>query len=64
MQYKSTEGAHWKAMKTKSVELSDRLKASWSRPGNWATRQTRLTDKKQQNTTGQPGLLTLFDDEE
>lgn len=27
MQYKSTEGAHWKAMKTKSVEVSDRLKS-------------------------------------
>ena len=27
VQYKSTEGAYWKAMKTKSVEVSDRLKS-------------------------------------
>lgn len=33
MQYKSTEGTYWKAMKTKSVEVSDRLKSLVERAG-------------------------------
>lgn len=33
VQYKSTEGAYWKAMKTKSVEVSDRLKSLMEQAG-------------------------------
>lgn len=64
MQYKSTEGAHWKAMKTKSVEVSDRLKSLVEQARELGDAPNSFDRQKQQNTTGQPGLLTLFDDEE
>lgn len=60
MQYKSTEGAHWKAMKTKSVELSDRLKSLVEQAGELGDAPDSFDRQKTTKHDRTAGLTNAF----